>query len=232
MRIERKGRAGAIPLGDFRQAVDHLMETVDRSVRADWSGYGPEVIDSDDIRWIDTQLQTQAGDVLEPPWPLRDRVDGQTRCRWDGYSSELSRTIHTSVLRNALIGYQDLVRHNFPSFGQTLSLYGMFPVAVGGMILMDEGNADNPQGELRYEISSTSAGDGHGEPRVDLDVGTVREGRSNAGLAHRKGTTPVLRDSIPPLTGLPRPATNLAYEWLAADLQAIGSLETSVTYHN
>jgi hypothetical protein len=60
MQISQKPHGTAIPLADLRQAVDVMMEKVERSVHATWSGGGMR-IDSYDIRWIHTQLQRETG---------------------------------------------------------------------------------------------------------------------------------------------------------------------------
>jgi len=63
MQIARKPHGTAITLADLRQAVDVMMEKVERSVHATWSGGGMR-IDSHDIRWTHAQLQRETGDQL------------------------------------------------------------------------------------------------------------------------------------------------------------------------
>ena len=58
MQIAGKRHGTVIPLADLRQAVDGMMETVDRTVHATWSGGGIR-IDSHDIRWIHARLQRE-----------------------------------------------------------------------------------------------------------------------------------------------------------------------------
>jgi len=85
MQIAQNPYGTAIPLADLRHTVDVMMEKVERSVHATWSGGGIQ-IDSHDIRWIHAQLQRETGDRLEPPWPAPDQPGLRTRWPWQGYS--------------------------------------------------------------------------------------------------------------------------------------------------
>jgi hypothetical protein len=127
VQIARKPHGTAIPLADLRQAVDVMIETVDRSVHATWAGGGMQ-IDSHDIRWIHAQLQRETGDQLFPPWPAPDQPSLRARWLWQGYSPELAHAILTEVLGAAVTGYRDLAAENFAAFGWALGLNSALPV--------------------------------------------------------------------------------------------------------
>jgi hypothetical protein len=131
MKIMQQRWPADISLAELRAAVDCMMERVEGSAYSRWHDSG-KVTDSDDVRWVHARLQYETGETLAAPWPPPDRIGSQRRWRWDGYSPELALEIHTRVLRHALIGYQNLVDHNFASFGPTLGLYGALPVRVKG----------------------------------------------------------------------------------------------------
>lgn len=246
MQIARQPWSFAIPLADLRQVVDGMMEHVEMSVHSRWQGGGEE-IDSHDVRWIHAQLQHETATVLESPWPPPDRVSSRRRWRWDGYSPELTLDIHTRVLRDALDGYQGLVEHNFASFGSALGLYGVLPVRVQGIVIADEDGVDNPQGRLLYEFHPDPKRQHRSQPQVNLQLSTQAEipkyyaraqmkppKGSLVAPADKKATpfyTPKIQGSDL-LTGLSRPATNLAFEWLASDLQALGWSTESVRFYD
>ena len=140
MQIARKPHGTAIPLADLRQAVDVMMETVDRSVHATWAG-GMQ-IDSHDIRWIHAQLQRETGDQFCPPWPAPDQPSLRARWLWHCYSPELAHAILTEVLGAAVTGYRDLVAENFAAFGWALGLNSALPVQVKGTLIIPEDDTD------------------------------------------------------------------------------------------
>jgi hypothetical protein len=249
MHIRRQPWSTVIPLDDLRHAVDGLMEQVERTVHSRWQ-CPDEEIDSHDVRWIHAQLQHETAEALASPQPPRDRTNRPAKWRWDGYSPELTLDIHRNVLSDALIGYRDIVEHNFARFGPALGLYGVLPVRIKGTIFTDDDGADNPQSSLLYEISANPNAQRASNPDVDLELLTQAEipqyyaktaanpprGGLRASITEEDG--PQTRFYVPTkydtdlLTGLSRPATNLAYEWLADDLQALGWLTQKVKFHN
>lgn len=140
------------------------------------------------------------------------------------------------MLRDALIGYRDLVELNFPRFGAALGLYSIFPVRAEGIVTMPP-DASQPQpATVMYALRPDAAPTPHDQPVVDLHLtdephdftdslwARLREDRSSAfrlpGIVHQETLLPY-HD---------RQATNLAYRWLAQDLQAVGWLERAVTF--
>ena len=230
MQIARKPHGPAIPLADLRQAVEAMMDRVERAVHATWSGGGMR-IDSHDIRWIHSQLQSDKGDQLSPPWPVPDQPHVVAQWLWQGYSPELTHAILTEALDAAVTGYRDLVAENFAAFGWALGLNSALPVQVEGTLVIPEDDTEGKHTSLDYQLKPRQPADRQAASRVHLDLLTQYEdGRPwTQAVAwpndHRQ--TPFyipVSYSIPLPTGQSRPATNLAYQWLAADLRAIGWL--------
>jgi hypothetical protein len=228
MQIARKPYGADIPLADLHSAVGGMMERVNRSVRSTWSG-GGERIDSDDVRWMHAQLQAATGDALTRPWPLPDQSLPSAKWRWQGYSPELTNAVATDVLRDAVTGYRDLVDHNFARFGGTLSLNSVLPVRVEGVINMPEDDTDGTGSSMMYQLIPVPAATRRSVPTVNLGVSNLGPGRHThvfTAAVDRKRTPfyrPVAHSTWLP-TGASRPATNLAYQWLADDLRALGWL--------
>jgi hypothetical protein len=132
-----------IRLAELREIVTTWMQTVNTSVRATWRGSGRHV-DSDDIRWLSTQLTLQDGEELQPPWPSVDQPH-TGKWAWQAYSPELTLTLAEEIVREALIGYRQLVETNFATFGDALGLYSMLPVRVEGLVgrFADEDDASS-----------------------------------------------------------------------------------------
>ena len=236
MQIAGKRHGGAIPRAELREAVDVLMEVVERSVHATWSG-GSMPVDSHDVRWIHGQLQRDTGDLLNPPWPAPDLPRRPGPWQWQRYSPELTQAILTEVLRDAVTGYRDLVELNFAGFGWALGLNSVLPVHVEGAVAMhDDGN--DPHGTLFYELKPDRTAAPDAPPRVHLDLitqpGYGHGARAFASIIDRRRTpfyVPTSHNTLLP-TGQSRPATNLAYQWLAADLHAIGWLDKRYTFYD
>ena len=238
MQIARRPFGAAIPLAELRQAVDVLMETVDRSVHATWAGGGLQV-DSHDIRWIRTQLQREAGDQIFPPWPGPDRPAIWARWPWQGYSPELARTIMTEVLGAAVSGYRDLVAENFAAFGWALGLNSALPVQVEGRLIIPEAGTDGEHCSLHYQLNPCQAAGSDAVSHIDLDLvtqpGTQWRGAQVVAMPYDRRRTPFyvpIGYNISPPIGQSRPATNLAYQWLAADLHALGWLSHRAAYYD
>lgn len=238
MQIAKKPHGTAIPLADLRQAVDLMMETVERSVHATWAGGGIQ-IDSYDIRWIQVQLQRETGDQLCPPWPPPDRPGIRTRWPWQGYSPELAHAILIDVLPAAVTGYRNLVAENFAAFGWALGLNSALPVQVEGRLIIPEAGNDGEHSSLHYQLNPSQAAGRNPVSHVYLDLVTHpgagwRGARVLAAPYDRRRTPfyiPIGYNTPPPI-GHSRPATNLAYQWLAADLHALGWLTHRAAYYD
>lgn len=234
--IMAQGRARPrqeIPLGDLRREVDVLMAHVATTQWSRWQ-WGTGTVDSADIRWLHTQLQHFLGDTLTNPRPPADRPQG-TRYIWQTYSPELTRSITQDVVRDALIGYRDLVQRNFPRFGAALGLYSIFPVRAEGFLIMPEpGDTEAYSATVAYTLRRDAGSRAKDVPAVEFDLaeepdvpGSLwsRLQEEHASVFHRPA---VHHEELS--TGLERQATNLAYNWLARDLQAVGWLEHAMTF--
>ncbi|MGC9544872.1 hypothetical protein [Streptomyces sp. UG1] len=215
-----------ISLADLRAAVAEMMTQVNASQMSHW-GSGSARVDSHDIRWINARLTGLHGEHLAPPRPLPDQRSPANRQRWQDYSPELTVSILTDVLRDAVTGYRDLVTENFPRFGSALGLYSVLPVRAEGQVITRE---DGPEGSsLYYTLTPIRDRPLDAPPQVSLvlagapqplrDQAALMEAGSRQSVFHRTSDHLI---SLP--TGAPRSATNLAYNWLADDLGALGWL--------
>jgi hypothetical protein len=110
-----------------REKVADWMVKVENSVNSTWQGAGT-TLESADVRWLHARLELETGELLEPPWPTADRPYAARKWIWERYSPELTLTIATGILRDALVGYRELVELNFPNFGAALGLHSVLPV--------------------------------------------------------------------------------------------------------
>jgi hypothetical protein len=217
-----------IRVAELRDRVAIWMEEVNASVRATWQGTGRRV-DSDDIRWLSAQLTRQHPDELEPPWPTGDQPH-TGKWAWQSYSPDITITLATEIVREALIGYRQLVETNFAAFGDALGLYSMLPVRAEGLVGRFADKADASSVELLFVLHPEPPHPTTDRPRVDLRLVTRYHDPTfwEFGQTHRRATRTTfgphpLHDLELPLHAA-CPATNLAYQWLARDLAALGWL--------
>jgi len=226
-----------IEVAALREKVADWMVTVENSVNSTWQGAGT-TIESADVRWLHAQLELETGELLEPPWPAADRPYAARKWAWESYSPELTLTIATGVLRDALVGYRELVELNFPNFGAALGLHSVLPVRVDGLVARFDGDTQGSQVEMVVELVQDPSLAARSIPPVNLQLISDRADESLHEFAQARRRTP--RSTFAPRTveNLPldlhvaRPATNLAYRWLARDLKAVGWLSDDVRYHD
>lgn len=225
-----------IRLSDLQAELDILKDQSATYVRVSWQWGAGRKIDSDDVRWLSTHLHHVQGDTLASPRPPADRMNPPPRFFWQTYSPALTRSITADVLRDALIGYRDLVELNFPRFGAALGLYSVFPIRVEGLVAMPPNGSQSQPATVTYALRPDATSAPQDQPTVDLHLpdesdfpeeslwAKVREDRSTAfrlpGMVQQEALLPY-HD---------RQATNLAYRWLARDLQTVGWLERAVTF--
>lgn len=222
-----------IPVHDLRLKVQTMMQQVESSQWCTWQASG-DTIDSGDIRWLHAELRHIHAETLAAPYPPADQRTG-ARFVWEAYSPELIWSITTTVLQNALIGYQQLVETNFPRFGHALALYSIVPVRADGLVITaspDE-SADVPP-ILEYTLHTDSTARESGKPVVNLNLIEEPDVPPRQWTNLADGKSSVFR--VPEVSQEAinmhheRQATNLAYSWLARDLHAIGWLENRSPY--
>ena len=223
-------RRRPIYLAELRETVAAWMERVNASQRSTWQSTG-HTVNSDAIRWLSTQLTMEDGDTLQPPWPDGDQPH-TGKWAWQAYSPELTLTMATAIVREALIGYRQLVELNFPAFGDAMGLYSMLPLRVEGLVgrfADDNDNASSVEMLLMFHPDPKQRDPD--TPTVDLCLITNDHDRTfwEFSQDHRRsarttfGQNP-LQDLQLPLHAT-CPATSLAYRWLARDLAAVGWLK-------
>jgi hypothetical protein len=221
--VQRQGQP--IILDDLR---GKLATWVERANASEWSRWGQGEIDSADVWWLDTYLARQTGDLLEQPWPAGDQPHlGQFF--WESYSPDLTATSAADILREAIIGYRQLVETNFPQFGNALGLYGMLPLHLEGFIGRPESGSGISSVHVTLMLHPRPGVKREAEPTTTLTFiadGTTPTVWERSTEHHRRaastrfGQSPVQDVELPLHTS--RPATNLAYQWLATDLAALG----------
>ncbi|WNV82895.1 hypothetical protein [Umezawaea sp. Da 62-37] len=225
---DRAARRYPINLAELRGIVGSWMETVNTSDHATWRGTGGQV-DSADIRWLSAQLAVQDGETLLQPWPDGDQP-GTGRWFWEQYSPELTLAMAADVVREAIIGYRQLVESAFPAFGDALGLYSMLPVRVEGIVRQPV----NDEGPYPVVMLLSLNPDLHAQrsdiPSVDLQL-APEDGQAFWAFGKDRESTyrttfgqSSLQSMELPLD-LERPATYLAYQWLTQDLAEIGWLK-------
>lgn len=208
------------------------MEHVRTSVRYTHqvAGY---TYDSADIRWLHSQLAGVTDEVLRRPYGEPDQEIPRRGRMWQGYSPLLTLRITRQILRDALIGYRQLVELNFPSLASALGLYSALPVSAEGMVVMPEDDTDGSHSGLIHTLRPKAAGRRNDPPEVDLDLWTEPGFGPTSpfpgGPVESKTSfhRPYYVDRELS-TGSSRPATELAYEWLVRDLKAVGWLGVNV----
>jgi hypothetical protein len=227
----------AIPLAPFRDKIAEMMAVVQNSVESSWQ-FGSYTADSADIRWVDAQLKLEMGEALKHPRPAPDQPQAVRKWAWQGYPPGLTQEILTGVLRDAIIGYQELVELSLPNFGPALGLYSLLPVRIEGIVARFEDDEEDQHGGLLFALKHDSLAHRGVSPCVELELLTDRRSDqrwqfSQAFEDNRQSGfhLPTLEDVPLPLYS-PRPATNFAYEWLARDLKALGWLSEDVRFYD
>lgn len=221
-----------VSVPEVRRRVEAMMEHVRTSVRYTHqvAGY---TYDSADIWWMHSQLAGVTDEVLRRPYGEPDQEIPRRGRMWQGYSPLLTLRITRQILRDALIGYRQLVELNFPSLAPALGLYSALPVSAEGMVVMPEDDTDGSHSGLIHTLRPKAAGRRNDPPEADLDLWT------EPGFGP---TSPFLGGPVDSKTnfhrpyyvdrelstGSSRPATELAYEWLVRDLKAVGWLGVNV----
>jgi hypothetical protein len=221
-------RRRPIRVDELREEVATWMEKVNATQWSTWRS-GGRIVDSDDLRWLSAQLAMESSDTLQPLWPDGDQAHAG-RWAWQAYSPELTLTMATAVVREALIGYRQLVDDNFPAFGDAMGLYSMLPLRVEGLVgrFADD---YHPSVKMRLILHPDPAHRDTEVPTVDLQLITSSHDPTfwEFGQDHQHtaptafGPNP-LQDLELPLHRA-RPATSLAYRWLARDLAEVGWLK-------
>ncbi|MGW4172171.1 hypothetical protein ACWEGX_35295 [Streptomyces chartreusis] len=235
--LAQRLRQGNVPrdgvsVPEVRRRVEAMMEHVRTSVRYTHqvAGY---TYDSADIRWMHSQLAGVTDEVLRRPYGEPDQEIPRRGRMWQGYSPLLTLRVTRQILRDALIGYRQLVELNFPSLASALGLYSALPVSAEGMVVMPEDDTDGSHSGLIHTLRPKAAGRRNDPPEVDLDLWT--EPGFGPTSPFPGGPVKSKTNFHRPYyvdrelsTGSSRPATELAYEWLVRDLKAVGWLGVNV----
>ena len=195
------------------------------------SGYSFTVLELESFRERVLELSRNDTNILEDPWPGPDKEwpPGRGGGMWfERYTEErlLQRT--NAVFNGALRIYNDIVERWLPAFNHRNQMRHALPFRMGGELRLLEGLGPNGRtaadlaywNEWAHDIAESGVFIELG-PR-DRTVGDTTQERVRVaqgefvkrGLPYYHGWT-VLHGYEP------RPATELAHEWLTDDLQAL-----------
>ncbi|MEV5535199.1 hypothetical protein [Streptomyces prunicolor] len=227
----RSSSPNTVVVPELRQRVEAMMERVRASVSFTHQAAG-YTFDAADVRWMHSKLDGVTDDLLRRPYGAPDQKSPRHRSNWQGYSALLTLRINMEILRDAIVGYQQLVESSFPALATALGLYTALPVSAEGMVVMPEDDTDGSYSGLLYTLRPKAAGRRNDPPEVDLDLWTEPGfGPSEPFPGGPVGSKtnfhrPYYQDCELP-TGSARPATAFAYEWLIRDLKAVGWLSAT-----
>ncbi|MCX2948801.1 hypothetical protein [Lentzea sp. NEAU-D7] len=223
-----RGHSTPIDVAEIRERVSAWEERAAGTVRSTWSGTGRNVdVDSDDIRWLSSQLALETNDLLLPPWPEGDLVRPRATWTWELYSPKLTLALAEIMVREALVGYRQLVEQNFPAFGDALGLYGMFPVRAEVLVMrFTDTEVDSPDVRLAV-LPDNSTSDFESAAVVSTLVTGLQDpayGDWCRRIRHvpRNAFNPIDLGNIDHPIWDSNAATTLAYRWLRRDLAALG----------
>lgn len=211
----------------LREKVGVWLEQVNATA---WSSWQNNTVDSNDVRWLAGHLSDETGVFLHPPWPTGDEPQPFHDMLWQGYSPELTRSLGIDIVREAISGYRELVELNFPTFAGSMGLYSFCPARIDGvierpehpqrwsslemMLLLHRGNGTAASPTIEIEVVA--------DPAAGIRFERAQQHFLNTGRRYFD-PSPVQEMSLP--IAAHRPATNLAYRWLAEDLAAVGWLK-------
>jgi hypothetical protein len=228
----RNAALNTVPVPELRNQVEALMNRARSSVSYAYQVAGYRY-DLADIRFLHSQLTRVTAEVLRRPYGEPDREIPRRGSTWQGYSPSLTLDITRRMLRDAVVGYRQLVELNFLSFAPALGLYTALPVRVEGMVVLPEDDTEGFHSGLLYTLRPNASGRPNDPPEVELDLWTEPGFGPTTpfpgGPVHAKTNfhQPYYEDRELS-TGVTRPATGLAYEWLIRDLKAVGWLGATV----
>ncbi|MGX2998896.1 hypothetical protein JNUCC64_32270 [Streptomyces sp. JNUCC 64] len=130
------------------------------------------------------------------------------------------------MLRDALIGYRDLVKLNFPRFGAALGLYSFFPVRAEGVVVMHANEPQPQPATVIYALRPDTTSAPQDQPVVDLRLSGelpppagsfwTNVGEDRSGVIHEETCFPTMtaRPRTSRTAGSPRTCTQSA-DWSA-----------------
>jgi hypothetical protein len=226
-----------LDVAPLRDKVRDMFDGSRDAASSTWQ-FGGHDVNKADVEWLHPRLQAVTDAHLQRPAPTPDQL-GSGRWAWQAYSPPRTLALATQLLRDAVTGYRHLVQTNFPAFGPALARYAVLPARVVGVLEVFDNDADAEQSGVTYSLQHDPHATGDDPPSVDLilvtepgtldptDLWTSR----NAGPdARRTAFVRGLTSSMPLELYGPRPATNLAYKWLAEDLYALGWLPSDLRF--
>lgn len=201
-----------------------------------------------EARWLRDYLGQQPGGVLHRPLPTPDVQAPDSGWVWGVYSQERLLEYAVELYGRACLAYEELCSHTFRKFDWALSLLSQRPISVVGVLrighrtgwdgapavsfrvlptkLMKQATTDSPHDwmmsrtgrcALRFEIEQEEWGF---EPEIGISNEALNEWMQTA-----RASSPFVRfSSVGSLleTNHDRASSEIALNWLADDLKAIG----------
>ena len=221
-------RDGSIPI----RSVLEWIGIVGTDRRATW------VMGGNVYRWKEIQVVNErlsgllksGRETLSDPWPDADLANGSGSV-WSRYSDDRLLVWTQLIYMAALRIYRAMVERWFASFADRLTLYRLMPVRLEGHlfrghggdmasaslswspVVLPEGECSTVAFDIGTEYENLEYWDGYFESQKNAFADLRRGGAERLALFH---TSTWLRGWES------RPATSLAYEWLADELVDLG----------
>lgn len=174
------------------------------------------------------RLITDRQSYISEPWPSADKELFSSSWVWDLFSEErlLERT--RAIYAGALVSYEQLVNQWFPNFADRLDTMIMLPARVHGILYRPERTTGFQSGPgIFWRLEPLSP---ENSSFIDILPEDERHGRDDFGefCERVRAMRPKFSEwlGISEVHGIldvfgPRPATNLAYHWIASDLRRL-----------
>ncbi|QHC16583.1 hypothetical protein GR131_14575 [Streptomyces sp. GF20] len=188
-----------------------------------------------DLLLIREWLSRQTESVLTPPWPAADVSRPPSGWVWNFYTPERLLELTRHVYSRALDAYSEMSRTLFSRFGFTLGHATLMPATLKGQLRMGEGNGFSDGPVLEYSLIPLADSEAI-ENIVDITLASsngprfFQEDDINSAYFRRyyldnPERAPFSWHGVTS-TALhiweSRPATRIAFQWLWADLKALG----------
>ena len=206
-----------IPVQMVKDTVDKMLIESRNTVRSEWrtSRY---VVDQNDVRWLHERLASIGEPELHRPAPRPDKF-GPSGLQ---YSPDQLAALIAHTLKTAVTSYRQIAETCFPSFGTALNLYSALPAGIEGIVKTGEDPGWGVGITCVFRPAPrTRSGDESPEVHVALTQADLMTRTGQVGVGPVNSATAV-RYCDPFEPNLARPATCLAYTWLAEDLYDLG----------
>lgn len=237
-RYLRRGRFGAEDLQTSTDMIDYfdkwiriLKESPGSSTSLGYGDYPSEAPDFEFLRERLSELSHNGIDVLIDPWPSPDKEwpQGKSGGMWfERYTNEklLQRT--NAILNGALRIYNDIVERRLSAFNKRNQMRYALPFRMRGELTFPEARERGGRNRAGFTYWNEWADDTVGSGVFIGPEPKERTARDDTQKRIEEAENELVQRGMPFRRGWrmlpgydPRPATELAIEWLTDDLKAL-----------